>query len=675
MRRAEIAFTLLLAPAAFPGGGAGAQDPPADARKDDLAGLVEKLGAPEAPVRAAARAALLARGRPAALPLAEAWIASATGEAPALPEVAEFTAARRRGREAWDLLVDLFPGLAFNAPNEVKPEVLRMYARSAPLVEEGTLPEDVSRFLVAFSSQRAAAEAAAARWLEKGGAEDRIAACEAAVRLGDPGLRARAEPILRSGLASGASLRTRAAVARALRLAGSADGLPVLLEALRSGTDADRVAAAAELSVFPHALVAAGVEPWLSGKEPRAAALAAGVLVALGAGPSREAAEAWLRKAVAEGTREVRDAASRVVLSIEGPFSEEMRAQILDLGVEEAVARGVKFLRDSQGGDGAWGSLVTTNPSRGVTALALLALRKSGAPPSDEAVVRALGALRSPVEAAAAGADTPRAYEQYVWAVEMMAFASVDPVAWREPIAERARALLAKQARGAWDYYGKGDGGTGPRGGDTSISQVVMLGLREAALAGVPIAPDVWRAAMEWFLRSQLPDGGWVCDPYWIAAQHGERHLHAATGMTAAGVGSLLISREQLGAALDAKEVERLEKAVDRGLATLGRLFSARPDSRAAGFHSWYHLYYLYGVERAGTLSKRAAFGGKDWYREGATYLLSAQREDGGWAPLPETPNLVADGHRSGAAETAFALLFLRRATRPLLTPRGGGGR
>lgn len=50
--------------------------------------------------------------------------------------------------------------------------------------------------------------------------------------------------------------------------------------------------------------------------------------------------------------------------------------------------------------------------------------------------------------------------------------------------------------------------------------------------------------------------------------------------------------------------------------------------------------------------------GAHDWYREGADLLLSLQRENGSWGDH---------------VETAFAVLFLKRATSPPAVAVSGG--
>ena len=65
-------------------------------------------------------------------------------------------------------------------------------------------------------------------------------------------------------------------------------------------------------------------------------------------------------------------------------------------------------------------------------------------------------------------------------------------------------------------------------------------------------------------------------------------------------------------------------------------------------------LYHLYALERAGSLLAVTKIGTHDWFTEGASFLLGSQHEDGCWD----------DGADMPAANSAFALLFLTKATR-----------
>jgi len=70
--------------------------------------------------------------------------------------------------------------------------------------------------------------------------------------------------------------------------------------------------------------------------------------------------------------------------------------------------------------------------------------------------------------------------------------------------------------------------------------------------------------------------------------------------------------------------------------------------------------YFLYAMERAGILYGTETFGAHGWYAEGARWLLETQRPDGAWLTTgTKGPQVTWD--------TCFAILFLRRATRPLI--------
>jgi hypothetical protein len=62
---------------------------------------------------------------------------------------------------------------------------------------------------------------------------------------------------------------------------------------------------------------------------------------------------------------------------------------------------------------------------------------------------------------------------------------------------------------------------------------------------------------------------------------------------------------------------------------------------------------YLWAIERVASLCSIDKFGDHDWYAEGAKVILAAQEPTGAWAK--GEPN-----------DISLAVLFLRRATRPL---------
>ena len=68
---------------------------------------------------------------------------------------------------------------------------------------------------------------------------------------------------------------------------------------------------------------------------------------------------------------------------------------------------------------------------------------------------------------------------------------------------------------------------------------------------------------------------------------------------------------------------------------------------------AWWE-YYLFNLERVGVLLDQRYLGTHDWYQEGAEKLLAGQAGNGSFG--------------GGVVNTAFALLFLKRATVPPLT-------
>jgi hypothetical protein len=122
----------------------------------------------------------------------------------------------------------------------------------------------------------------------------------------------------------------------------------------------------------------------------------------------------------------------------------------------------------------------------------------------------------------------------------------------------------------------------------------------------------------------------------------------------------------------------RKEGEIVQALAYLARRFStekhpgiesARPARRDPMFVPFkkgtFVYYWLYSVERVGSVLGLTKIGKHDWYRAGAEWLLEQQKEDGSWVNADDT--FVAPEPPLPA--TCFALLFLKRSTRAVVTP------
>ena len=192
-------------------------------------------------------------------------------------------------------------------------------------------------------------------------------------------------------------------------------------------------------------------------------------------------------------------------------------------------------------------------------------------------------------------------------------------------------------------------------GGDNSNSQYALLGLRACHDAGIVIPTAVIDRSRKWWLLSQHTPG----------VAKGRRNVATGVGaaprgwgyrgagknaygsMTAGAVGALVICDYIL------KKRWKSDPAVRAGVAWLAASFTVEENPGRGGGH---HYYYLYGLERAGMLYGTEKFGRRAWYDEGAEYLVKKQHDNGSWGD---------------PKNTCFAILFLRRATRPLVATPG----
>jgi hypothetical protein len=201
------------------------------------------------------------------------------------------------------------------------------------------------------------------------------------------------------------------------------------------------------------------------------------------------------------------------------------------------------------------------------------------------------------------------------------------------------------------------DGGAS---GDFSNSQYAALGLRACFESGIGFPKDALEMAKKSWLEGMHPadpkDGGYG-GRGWCYGIKGEHDGHDAYGsMTAGAAGSMAIYAHMLGS--DPKR----DAAARQGIEWLGAHFTVEGNVGPPS-EGWMnkdpkvmHYYYLYGLERAGILCDTVKMGKHDWYAVGATYLLANQRPDGFW-----------EGGSDKVWDTCFAILFLNRATRPLV--------
>lgn len=138
--------------------------------------------------------------------------------------------------------------------------------------------------------------------------------------------------------------------------------------------------------------------------------------------------------------------------------------------------------------------------------------------------------------------------------------------------------------------------------------------------------------------------------------------------MTAAGIGSqALIYRLLLqGERLSPQAKDALLASIDSGLAWMQEHYNVEKcfleQDAPLGFEldEKYHYYYLYSLEKAGTLCGVKSMKLNEWYRDLALHLLSDQHPDGRFF----------NGHEWSGPDvaTAFGLLVLKNASAGIVT-------
>jgi hypothetical protein len=357
--------------------------------------------------------------------------------------------------------------------------------------------------------------------------------------------------------------------------------------------------------------------------------------------------------------------------------------------VDEAIRKAAAWLKTAP-------SPAEGNGIENSDELILLALLHAGLPTSDARVSELLkGVLEAPLTST------------YKVAVQAMALEELDRVKHQARVYHCAQFLVDNQAEsGQWGYgtptpLGEPPGGTptpgaerkapaaadlsavAPRekpkvvrripvkaqrsgeGGDNSNSQYAALGLRACHDAGIVLPRETVERAAAWWRRNQAgavrdddddeapgkrkpvatPGGrqarGW-------GYGGGERDVTGS--MTAGAVGALVIYAHILG------QDWKKEPSVASGVAWLADNFTV---TRNPGQGQEWHFYYLYGLERAGVLYDAPTFGRHAWYTAGAKFLLQSQKPDGSWSDGGDEENATWN--------TCFAVLFLRRSTRPVV--------
>jgi hypothetical protein len=226
--------------------------------------------------------------------------------------------------------------------------------------------------------------------------------------------------------------------------------------------------------------------------------------------------------------------------------------------------------------------------------------------------------------------------------------------------------VSAQSETGYWTYTASAR----PNSGDLSNTQFAILGLRAAVRCGLKVPVKTWTRFMDALLMAQESSGPTVMMPdfrsyssrsgkpsFYVAHARARAWGYTPGGRgisgsrTAMGISSMLIAHEGLSLtnrSSAARYSSRARKSIRDGLAWLWSRWtvSENPNMGTSHLH-----YYLYALERVGVLSGKRYIGDRDWYREGAVFLLKNQDAYGSWG--------------NDVINTAFALMFLKRSTPP----------
>lgn len=320
----------------------------------------------------------------------------------------------------------------------------------------------------------------------------------------------------------------------------------------------------------------------------------------------------------------------------------------------------------------AWLEVNGNNPGAGLgntTELVALALIHGGADRNQEPLKGAIRHMR-----------TAPLSSTYNVALTAIALCNLDRARYQKRIQECAQWLVDSQcANGQWsygDFRGQALPGTTPtesdgldaasgplsdvalqrqrpattQQGDNSNTQFAVMGLWAAHLARIQSPAATWKRIRDFFIRCQGSEGGWSYSEEMRAAPY--------FNMTCAGTAVLEICRRVT------KPDNRLDSAINLGRYWIGRswgLGALATDEKRGGWVNFRDYYGYYSLERVGVLLNQERFGEHKWYTEGARSLLKAQAENGGWD--------------ENAINTAFAVLFLKRATQSLSGGHGTGAR
>lgn len=331
--------------------------------------------------------------------------------------------------------------------------------------------------------------------------------------------------------------------------------------------------------------------------------------------------------------------------------------------VNKAVDRAVAYLWRSQKPEGGWEptplaeleKLRKAGPAAGTavngplgvdgghTALALLALLKSGQKPDGEKFQLGLKYLKA-----------AKPSQTYANGLRGALFASLNlNSTYRREIEDSKTWLLEGIYPSGLYAYNPPARKDAQHGGDFSNTQYGALGMWLISDTAVEVPDKYWRLLQQCYIKAQCKDGGWGYVPAVDAKTTGYQ------SMTLGALATLFLVWDRLYTEnCNATPPAELRQAIDDGVGWMAKHFNPAANAGRADA-GWFVLYTLYGVERVAVAGGLKYFGKTDWWDRSARYVLFNQRPDGSWPEAhPSAPPPVT---------TAWALLFLSYGRAPVV--------
>jgi len=277
------------------------------------------------------------------------------------------------------------------------------------------------------------------------------------------------------------------------------------------------------------------------------------------------------------------------------------------------------------------------------------------------------------LKAAVAYLQTVDPQTTYARAMRAMVFARLEGDEARKRLLEDVDWLLKQQARtgkggaGGWGY-GPEHPTTKLRADwtDASNTYFALRALSDAAEAGAPVPPTLWRRAMQYWMDAQNDDGGWGYEPRGQSAEPLRGSSHGS--MTAAGVATNLLLAGRIAETTTPPPGPRADNpppnaaTIQRGLAWLGKHLAVDqvPQWTWGSSEDWLY-YWHYFLARTAEEGGLREIGPHDWYPQMAELLFRRQRH-GMWTRAD-----AGDETLDVPVRTAFALLALVKGRRAVL--------